>query len=147
MICWRARVRPGVQDLVRPCVAAPTFWSVLGALSLGVSRPRSGTVVIEVQSVLPSYPCLHSPLVSHGPRFTPQSRAAQSEQREEMDRWRRIQALQARREREEMDRWRRIQARQARREHEEIDRWRRLQTRREREAQQGVHAHTSQPAS
>jgi len=84
-------------------------------------------------------------LVNH--RFTPQSSAAQSEQREELDRWRKIQALQARREREEMDRWRRIQARQARREQEEIDRWRRLQTRREREAQQGVHAHTSEPAS
>jgi hypothetical protein len=99
-------------------------------------------VLVMVSSVLLNSAALAGePLANQRPQFTPQSRIAQSQQREEIDRWQRIQALQARREREEIDRWRRIQTHQARRERAEIDRWRRIQThqaRREREAQQDL---------
>ena len=123
-------------------------------------KMRSFVLAMASLVLLNSAALAGEPPTGQVPQFTPQGSAAQFRQREEIDRWRRIQALQARRERDEVDRWRRIQTRQARREREEIDHWRRIQSLRagrEREEQQDAHAGsnarrserhtTSEPAS
>src|SRR3974377_28655 len=80
---------------------------------------RSFVLAMASLVLLNSAALAGEPPTGQVPQFTPQGSAAQFRQREEIDRWRRIQTRQARREREEIDHWRRIQSIRGGREREE----------------------------
>ena len=61
---------------------------------------RSFVLVMVSLVLLNSAALAGDPLANQGPQFTPQNSAAQFQQREEIDLWGRIQALQARRDQE-----------------------------------------------